>query len=306
MISYLLAVLAACANATSSVLQRKADRAEPPDENLSLRLIVDLSHRPVWFGGLMAVIAGFLLQAAALRTGALAAVEPVLILELPATLLLAGVVFDRRLHLREWTATAAITVGLAGLLYFLAPAGGSGHRIPGLEWALGITINLAMVAGLVARARLDRSGTRRAALLGVATGVTFGMTAALMKAMTGAIAHGLFAIFATWQTYAMIATGLFGMFLLQSALNAGPLVAAQPGFSGADPVVSVLWGVAVFGERVHTGWPLALSFVSAALAVLGVVGLSTSPLVTSDPGESVEVDRPEPPPGVRCDPAAAT
>ena len=34
--SYVLAVLAACANATSSVLQRKANREVPPNENLGL------------------------------------------------------------------------------------------------------------------------------------------------------------------------------------------------------------------------------------------------------------------------------
>ncbi len=50
-----------------------------------------------------------------------------------------------------------------------------------------------------------------------------------MKAMTTAItAHGFLALFTTWQTYAMIAAGGLAMFLLQSALNAGTLLAANP------------------------------------------------------------------------------
>jgi hypothetical protein len=39
MLTYVLAVLAACANAISSVLQRKANRDVPQRQNLSLKLI---------------------------------------------------------------------------------------------------------------------------------------------------------------------------------------------------------------------------------------------------------------------------
>ncbi len=42
--AYLFAVLAACANAASSVLQRKADRQVPKRQNLSLRLVWSLAH----------------------------------------------------------------------------------------------------------------------------------------------------------------------------------------------------------------------------------------------------------------------
>ena len=42
----MLAVLAACANATSSVLQRKANREVPREKNLSLRLIWSLPTSP--------------------------------------------------------------------------------------------------------------------------------------------------------------------------------------------------------------------------------------------------------------------
>lgn len=286
MLSYLFAALAGCANAVSSVLQRKADKEEPAEDNLSLRLIWDLLHNPVWFGGILAVIAGFLLQATALSRGALATVEPVLVIELPITLLLAGRLFHRRLHRREWTAVAAITVGLAGLLYFLSPSAGSGAHIPDLEWGLGLGATVGFIVALVVVARRAGSGTRRAAVLGVATGTGFGLTAALMKAMTNALAHGFVAIFVTWQTYAMVLAGAFAMFLLQSALNAGPLVAAQPGFTAADPIVSILWGVLVFGERTRGGWYLVLVVVSVLVAGWGVFRLSRSPLVADRPGVS--------------------
>ena len=66
MLTYVLALFAACANAAASVLQRRANRRLPQQENLRLRLIRDVLHRPVWFGGFACMVAGFLLQAAAL------------------------------------------------------------------------------------------------------------------------------------------------------------------------------------------------------------------------------------------------
>jgi len=54
-LTYLLAILAACANATSSVLQRKANLQVPGKQDLSPRLIRSLLHEPAWFGGVLAV-----------------------------------------------------------------------------------------------------------------------------------------------------------------------------------------------------------------------------------------------------------
>lgn len=75
MLSPLLAVLAAVANALASALQRKAAREEPSEDNLSPRLVRHLLHRPVWFGQIASVIAGFLLQAVTL--GNLTMADPV-------------------------------------------------------------------------------------------------------------------------------------------------------------------------------------------------------------------------------------
>src|ERR1700683_3468427 len=117
MLSYLLAVLAAGSNATSSVLQRKANREVPRKQNLSPRLIWSLAHQPTWFGGVLAITVGFLLQAAALSNGQLSVVEPILVLELPATLILASWVFRSRLGWREWSCVVVIAAALASMLY---------------------------------------------------------------------------------------------------------------------------------------------------------------------------------------------
>jgi drug/metabolite transporter (DMT)-like permease len=284
-----LAVLAACANATSSVLQRKANRKAPQRQNLSPKLIWSLAHEPVWFGGILAVIAGFLLQATALSNGQLSVVEPILVLELPATLILASRVFRTRMHKREWGSTVAMTAGLAGMLYFLSPSAGRTESVRWYAWIVGIGLNLALVAVMVAWGRRrpaargrDGGGSSapRAAVLAVAAGSAFGLTAALMKGMTNAYARGFSALFTSWQLYGMIAAGALGMFLVQSAMNAGGLIAAQPGLTLSDPIVSILWGVLVFHEQVRGGWFIAPEIASGLIMASAVVVLARSPLLS--------------------------
>jgi drug/metabolite transporter (DMT)-like permease len=290
MLTYALAVLAACANAASSVLQRKANREVPRNQNLSWKLIRSLLHEPVWFGGVLAITAGFLLQATALGTGQLAVVEPILVLELPGALILASRVFHSHLGRREWIPAAVMTAGLAGLLYCLSPSSGHSASVRWYAWVIGIGINLAVVGALVAVARRtpagaegdDRGGhgARRPALLGVAAGAGFGLTAALMKGMTETFAGGFGKLFTSWQLYAMIAAGVGGMFLVQSAMNAGRLLAAQPGLTLSDPVVSILWGVLVFQEQVRGGVYIALATLSGLIMAIAVVYLARSPLLS--------------------------
>jgi hypothetical protein len=287
-LTYLLAVLAACANATSSVLQRQANLQVPRKQNLSPRLIWSLLHEPVWFGGVLAVCAGFLLQASALGHGQLSVVEPILVIELPATLLLASRVFGTSMRGREWAATVAMTAALAVMLYCLSPAGGRSGSVPWYAWLAGIGVNLAVVAAMTAWGRRGsagpgradgHSGAHQAAVFGVAAGATFGLTAALMKGMTGAFSHGIGALLVSWQLYGMIATGVLGMFLLQSAMNAGRLIAAQPGLTLTDPVVSILWGTLVFHEAVRGGWFILPTVVSGLVVAAAMIALARSPLL---------------------------
>jgi drug/metabolite transporter (DMT)-like permease len=152
-LTYALAVLAACANALSSVLQRTANKRVPQTENMSMKQIWTLLHQPVWFGGILAITAGFLLQASAPGTGDLSVVEPVLVLELPFTLILASRFFHQRLGRREWLPAVAMTAGLAGLLYLLAPTAGGPPELHWYGWLAGVGGNLLLVGVLVLVAR---------------------------------------------------------------------------------------------------------------------------------------------------------
>lgn len=289
MLSYLLAVAAACANAAANVLQRKANREEPEELSMSPRLFADLVRRPVWLAGLVAVVSSFLLMAAALGMGRLAAVQPIVVMELPLTLFGAARVFGSRMGWREWVPAIAMTGALGGFIALLSPQGGNNGRADGAAWLLGSVISVAAIGVVVAGGLLwteTRAGPRRPALLGVATGMTFGLTAAFMKGMTGEFQHGIVGIFAAWQTYAMAVSGLAGMFLMQNALHAGRLLVAQPGITLADPAVAIVWGVIIFHERTRSGVALALAIACGVLMAVATFALSRSPLLEhGDPAE---------------------
>ena len=176
-----------------------------------------------------------------------------------------------------------MAAGLAGLMFFLAPSAGRSAPSAWYVWLAGIGANLAIVGALVVWARRVGAGGRksasRAAVLGVAAGAQFGLTATLMKGMTGEFSQGFGALLTGWQVYGMVASGLLGMFLLQSAMNAGRLIAAQPAVTLSDPVVSVLWGVLAFGEKVRGGWFAVAAVVCGVVIAAAVLVLAQSPLL---------------------------
>ena len=97
MVSVFFALLTALFNGLASVLQRMAAATAPPSRALHLSLLAYLVRRKVWLAGIAMVILAAVCQATALATGPVALVQPIFIIELPFTLLVANRLFRRRL-----------------------------------------------------------------------------------------------------------------------------------------------------------------------------------------------------------------
>lgn len=287
MISYAAAFVTALLNATSNVLNRKATRDEPARFEFRLRLITDLMHRRTWLVAVTLMALSFGTGAAALGTGQLAAVQPIITLELPMTIIGESWLLGSRLRKRGWAAIAAMTAAIVVLLVSLDPRPGPHAAISPAAWIIGSAVNAGVLAALVFAGWTSRSPARRAALLGTACGLGFGLAAAYAKGMTQQFtAGGIVGVLVSWQLYAAAAAGAGATWLLQNAYRAGRLVASQPGTTLADPVAAIVWGVLVFGERVRAG----LFLIPAVLAVLAlaaaVVVLSRSPGMQGAAGQS--------------------
>src|SRR5271157_1158931 len=115
-VSVLFALLTALFNGLASVLQRIAAATAPAADALHLSLFSYLIRHKVWLAGIGLVILAALCQATALATGPVALVQPIFIIELPFTLLVASRLARHKLPRKTWWAIGLVTVALgAGL-----------------------------------------------------------------------------------------------------------------------------------------------------------------------------------------------
>ncbi|MEV7866946.1 DMT family transporter [Streptomyces sp. NPDC088124] len=282
MISVLFAVLTALSNGSASVLQRRAAATVPDSQAMRLSLIGRLLGKPVWLAGIGLVLVAAVCQAVALATGPIAVVQPIFVIELPATLLIAGRLFKVRLPRSVWRGAAAVTGGLALGLASADPGGGS-ETVHGTAWILALPLT-GLFEALVILWALRLRGNPRAALLGLAAACGYALTAALMKdAVARLDSGGAGALFTSWQLYGMAVAGVGALFLLQNALQAGSLAASQPMLTLGDALISIAYGVTLFGESVRTGWWLLPELAAIGLIAAGCVVLARSPLAGGAP-----------------------
>lgn len=268
-ISFLLAFFAAFANAASSLLQRKANMGKS-------RTV--LLKRPVWLLGVGVALVSFVLQAGALSNGSLAAIEPVLALELVLVVLGSGIFFKTHIGKQEWVSVVLMTAGTAGLIAALNPQKKDFVVITARQWVVALGLSALVVGGCCLAAYLVRRREHQAALLGVGTGAALGLTSSLLKDAMLVFKHGgIVSVLSSWELYAALAVGIFTFWLLQVALRSGKLVASQPGITLADPFMAIGWGAWIFQEKMNTGVGLIFALVAALALGVGAVLLARAP-----------------------------
>ena len=282
MIAVTFAALAAFTNALTSVLQRMGVETAPESSALKASLIGHAVRQKIWLIGFGFSLIQFGFVATALKHGELSTVQPVLTTELLFLLLILGVWFRYHLGAREWLGGLTIVVGLGG--FFLAARPHGGQELPSsTQWIVAT----AAVAGTIALGVLGGLwGPRwwRAASLGAAAAVAAAYTSALTKAITSYLDHGWSAVFSHFEPYMLTVAGFGAIFLLQSALHAGPITASRTTLVTTNPLVSIVLGITLFGDVLRGGavW-IILEVLALAVLVAGVVILTRSPLVAGSP-----------------------
>jgi drug/metabolite transporter (DMT)-like permease len=270
-VDIVLALVAALFFAIGTVLQQKAG-LEKPSEGAGASLLLRMAKRPVWLAGIVADALGFIAQAVALAIGRLAVVQPLLVSTVVFALPLGARFTGQRIRRLDIAAAALVVGALVAFLTISEPSGGRDDA-PLDQWLVAIGACALICVPLVLLGR-HGSAPRRAALLGTATGVLFALSAALTKVVADEFDDGLFAIFADWHLYALIVVGYASMTLNQLALNTGSLAPAVATSLAFDPITSVVLGVVLLDESLHTtpleavGTALALAAALAGMAIL--------------------------------------
>lgn len=279
-LSALFALGAAALFGTSTVLQQIASRREEDLPLVGVKVLGRLFHRPRWLAAFLLSGMSFGVQALALSFGPL-----VLVLPISATDLLFALpvlAYKRHLHLRgeDWAAAGLVATGIATFLV-LSPRHAGRAEPDMIAWAVvGASVGGALL--LVLPLALRRSAIARTALLAGAAGLVFALVDALSKAFVGSIgAHGAAALL-RWEPYALLVAGVTGIVLGQGAYRSGSLLVSLPIIDSVEPVGGVLIGATAFGEQVaRSPGTLAFQLVAGLIAVVGIVILDRSPLISA-------------------------
>lgn len=243
-----------------------------------VRLLWKLCHRPLWLIGVVADLGSMGLHILALSLGTLALVQPLGVTGILFAVPLAAVLRRQRPRRNDLLAGLAVVAGLTVLLKSLPTA--PVFRMPGAVTVLLASLAvLILVAGVTAFARIA-SSRGRAILLAVGAGVSFGMTAVLVRILMLLVRHHGRPDEFVVASVAIAALGLFGYLLLQSGYRAGHFAATVATTTVLNPVVAVLAG----GVLLHEGLPsgvghfLAIGFASVVVCI-GIALLVRSPVI---------------------------
>lgn len=270
-----VALLSALLFAVGFVMQQRAASEVPDDESLGFGLVRRLVRRPIWLIGTGADSLGYVAQAVALGLGSLVLVQPLLATSLLFALPLGAWWAKRRLRRSDAVWALALTAGLAVFLVAGNPTEGVDLADIG-PWLIAAAVIVPVTGACILVAARSR-GARRAVLLAVATGILYGVAAALTKSTVSLLDDGFVGIVTSWEPYALVAAAGLGTYLQQSAFQAGDLSQSLPAVSVLEPVVAVVLGITLLQEDLQAdGLEWALIVVSGVAMIAATAALARS------------------------------
>lgn len=276
MVVVLCALVASFINAVAVVWMRRAAGARLPSELFSRKLFWAIARRKLWLAALGLQLAGFLLQAVALKFGSLILVEPLMTMILVFLVLILHYRYNVRVGKKEWLAVGSVCVGLLAMLTAARPRGEQlDYRL--LDWIIIVVVVASVVAVCIWLVRRAESARTRAAFGGVAVAFNIGLTAGLTKLVVELAGHGFGTLATSWELYALIASGLISAAISQSAFAAGPLVISQPIIEILNPIVSGIIAVTAFDSDINTSaGAIGVAIPGLILTIVGLVSIGGS------------------------------
>ena len=274
LVAVLVAIAGAITFGASDVIEQRATHKVAKRPPLDVKLFAELAANRLWLIGITVDIAGSVMQAFALHFGALALVQPILVLDLLFAVVITYVLARRR---PDWVTTAGVLSCTGGLVLFLAvarPQSPPVHVAPTILLPLGL-----VTVGLIALCLVAWRFSPRTFLpltTALACGVIFGITAFLLKELTQTIGLGFNPPSQQWPLYAFIIAEPLGFLLNQNAFQESSLIAPVLAIrTVTDPLVAIGIGLVWLNETI-TNSPAAIAAELAGLVIMsaGVVALA--------------------------------
>lgn len=248
-------------------MQHQAAAGEHGYRN-GIGLLWRLARNRRWAAGMAAAAAGLLLHAAALRAGALAVVQPVLVTSVALALPIRELLDRARPSAGQVLAAAVLGAGVAAFVIATDP--GTGRAVPDARGAaamIGAGVTLAALCSVIAaRTRSDRVA---GFTLGLAAGTLYGLVGGVLKVTVQAALHDPATTLTRWPLWALAVLGAWAFIIHQRAYTRAPLRVSLPALSVANPLAGMAFGMLAFREM-PADRPLALLGQALGLAVIVV------------------------------------
>ena len=257
------AVCYGVASVLQAVAARRTARGGPVDPRVLVRV---LAQTPFLIGIGLDLL-GFACQFYALRVLPLYLVQAALAANLAVTAVVAIPVLGLRLSALQWSAVAAVCVGLALLGI---SAGRESTATVRLSWRIGllvIAILLALAGVLAARAPEKVRGP----MLGLTAGLGFAVLALAVRCLPDL--HPM-PLLANPATYAAVVAGGVGFLCFAAGLQQAAVTTVTAAVVVTETAIPALIGVWLLGDGTRPGLaPVAVA--GFLLAVAGAVGLAS-------------------------------
>lgn len=244
---------------------------------LTLGAMLSLFKIRKWLLGLVLVFTGAAFHLVALSMAPVAVVQPVGILAVPWSVLLAAKIHGHQIPRRIWSAVSVTVLGVVGFTIFssLFATGDKAFEFNPILISFVVVCALCAVMSIAA----TKAPSWAKAMLWSSVGAIFyGLASGMMKAAINLVQSGEFSLL-HWKVVAvvgfMLACYALGVWMIQQGYASGPAEITVGTMTTVDPFVAVVFGLAVLGEGYGMGiGPMIGMAVSGAVAVYGVVLLS--------------------------------
>ncbi len=230
--------------------------------------------RSKWFAvGMGVALFAWLLHVAALALAPLSLVQAVLSGGLVFLTVLAERVFGFKVGMRQWLGVGLMAVGLM-LLVAILPKTGGAHSSYSHAGMIAFEAGLLLVAVmLVLSPKLGTPHHHHGVLLGLASGLLFGVSDVAIKALTGLLScDGAVAVLASPWLLTCVAASVLAFFASARGLQTGEAVPVITMTSAGANISCIAGGIIVFGDPMPND---TLGIVLQSLAFLMVIVAAT-------------------------------
>lgn len=288
-IGLLLAVTGSVALNASYLIQHAGSLLTPAiDLRRPLRTLRSLLRSRLWLLGGALGLAGWAISIAALTQAPLSFVQAFLIGGIALLAPVSVRVLGHRMNPRE---IAGITLVVVALVVLLLGRGSVGIHSHFDNRGLGIYLTASIIAG----GGLLLFKRRRTQMLAAAGGILYGAADVAIKALTGlAGRHGVSVALTSPWLIATIAASICAFFCFQRALQSGrpmPVIALM---TAGNNVVSIIGGLAVFGDPLgHRPAMVLVHLAAFGLIVLAAWLLAPAQAAIAAPAPAPTRGRPQ-------------